>query len=815
MLKPLPDSQRNDLCDVQHLTSAIHRLGLALPEPSLSASCVETKLVMDGVDISNRFVVCAHVGNDALADGLPSKLTYERYRRWGAGRYGVLISEPVAVHANVRGNASQMHLGSKQDPGLGQLVQCIQQASEQAAVPKPLCVLLLDGSTLAVFRKSHDYLAKVLSRVMEASWDGIQLDVPLTILKDETPSGVGLVGSFLEWVQASFPSLWVAVRMCIYEADADGGGFGAAAQDYRRPDPTIPIAMVKEWSRKGLGLLEIQMTYPPSDVERDILSAPIPEDLLPHEHPLVALTRTWSVVQSCKAAVPDMKLMAGGFSWLRELLPHFAGAWIEQGALDLIALRRFALAYPHAPKDWHMKKQLDPAACCTQCGACTQLSDMEAPVGCVLHHAEVYGPILRQHMRYQAQRIESEALRCHQCYPAPCAAATPGALPIPDMMQAITVGDMDQAGAILRGRQHLAEMCALLSPYQASGEAACVETIFSGRAVAIRDVQYAVAVYARSHARVVVPDVPANKRVVVIGGGPAGLAATVELLRAGVHVLLVERAARIGGVPALLIPESRFSGNAAELDVMFRDALRQDRLRISLNREVRDADLLRKLHADADAVLLATGLWCDMRSLPDEPPTGVWGGLQFLSEVKCSKLAVTAQRAAILAGGDCAMDAAGLLREAGVEQIFMLYPESRAEVPWQMDDRWIAQSGVDLLTWCRPVTYVQDTAGRLVGLHVAHIDPASHAQTAEMMLEVDLLVDAAGVVPDACFQTAWPELACDENGCVTDHGAGVYGTRYQGLFAVGAIRNGGASIPQCVQEGTEAGREIADWLKKQ
>ena len=809
-MRPIPVAQRFYIRDVAHLSSEIQRLGLALPMPSMSPTHLGAELQLARKAAANRFVSCAYLGNDAGPDGLPSAMSLARYQRYAQGGCGILISEPIAVYANVRRNLSQMYLGIKADPGLGQLVDCVKAASSEVGISKPLCLLQLDDTIISVFRKSPDYLSKLLLHVASAGWDGVQVCLPLSVCKDKTGEAAG-VGDLMAWLRAQLPDMCLAARMCVYEADPQGGGFGANAEDYRIADPAEAIAVVETMAKNGLDMLQVQMTYPPQ--LPDIEVQPIAEDRLPQEHPLFALARTFGVLQAFRTALPDLKLMAGGFSWLREWMPHFAGAWMEAGVLDCIAMQRFALAYPDAPRDWLAQKRLDPAAGCTQCGACGQLSDIEAPVGCVLQHADVYGSVFRYHMRYQPEQLELEAARCHQCNPAPCVAATPGALPVPAMMRALAAGDFERAGVMLRKRQHLAEMCAMLSPYYASGEAACVETIFSGKSLPIRDAQYSAAAYARSHARVTVPEVAVDKKVVVIGGGPAGLAATAELLHGGVHVLLIERSAQIGGVPAQLIPQDRFGGNEAELDVMFRDALQQDRLRIMLNHEIRAAAMLQKLHADSDAVLLATGLWQDRFAVSGAPPKGVWGGLKFLEEMKTGRLDLSARRAIILAGGDCAMDAAVLLRRAGVEQLHILYPASRAEMPWCMDDSWFAQPGVNMMPWCRPEAYMQDADGQFAGLRVSHVDPAETSEHADMVLHAGLLVDCSDLVSDPCFQVAWPELAFGSNGCLTGQGAATYATSYPGLFAVGAIRNNCASIPQCVEEGTQAGKEIIHWLE--
>jgi dihydropyrimidine dehydrogenase (NAD+) subunit PreT len=212
--------------------------------------------------------------------------------------------------------------------------------------------------------------------------------------------------------------------------------------------------------------------------------------------------------------------------------------------------------------------------------------------------------------------------------------------------------------------------------------------------------------------------------------------------------------------------------------------------------------------------LLAVGLWKE-RTLG--AGNGIYSGLDFLERCKAGTLRVPRGPAVVLAGGDCAMDAACLLKAAGADPLLILFGGSRSEMHWCMDDAWFAQPGVHARMLCRPVGYQLDGQGCVTGVRVIPMDPEAGGGARDLagggfIVAADMVVEAMGLSVADDVRAALPSLSFGEDGLLHGTGPGVCCTGMDGVFAAGALVNGGASVPQCVEEGIRVAGEIHNWL---
>ena len=71
----------------------------------------------------------------------------------------------------------------------------------------------------------------------------------------------------------------------------------------------------------------------------------------PPEDPLVGVARLLRVSRECKRAAPEMPIVATGFSYLQDFLPHVTQAAVREGWCDFVGLGRMVLSYPELPAD--------------------------------------------------------------------------------------------------------------------------------------------------------------------------------------------------------------------------------------------------------------------------------------------------------------------------------------------------------------------------------------------------------------------------------------------------------------------------------
>jgi len=696
--------------------------------------------------IPNRFCAQPIAGGDAQADGTPGELTRRRYRRYAEGRFGLIWVELTATGSAE--NPGQLCLNEVNLPAFRAMTEEMRATSAE----NPVIVIQLTASQPAPMV----HAAKLAA---EAGFDGVDIQTSRDLLPET-----------LAHVRESAPDLLLTTRLLAYEAVR--GGFGVSGDDYRRPDPSGPIHFVQNLRENGLTLLNITSASPSlRGPERGVRGRSDAEH--PDEHPLMTLNRQLSLARALRAAVPCLPVVGSGFSWLRQFAPHVAAGALRDGMIDFAGFGRGALAHPGAPAEILAKGCLDAGSACMVCFACSQLRDEGGAVGCVLRDPAVYGSVYRQMRRFDSDLLLAGAARCHLCEAAPCTAASPSRTDIPAFIQAFRNGDESRAYEIIRERDLLPELTSRLSPAWLESEGACIETTLTATPVPVLDLQYAVAWRARERGQTGarVPKEASGKRVAIVGGGPAGIAAAIRLVELGHTVQLFEQSDRLGGIPGRVLSRHRalLSPNA-EIDAILEPAVVAARLRIHFGVTFGKDIQLEELRATHDAVLIATGLWQE-RSLGKM--RGVIGALDFLE----SPDHLLPERVAILAGGDSAMDAARAVQSRGAKEIFVIFGGSRSEMHWHMPESWFATPGVHAMMSSQPLGYETDRDGHLCGIRLRHSE-----LSAETVLPVACVIEAMEL------QVADDVRAALRNGAVR-------------AYTAGAIVNGGASVGRCVAEG--------------
>jgi formate dehydrogenase beta subunit len=171
-----------------------------------------------------------------------------------------------------------------------------------------------------------------------------------------------------------------------------------------------------------------------------------------------------------------------------------------------------------------------------------------------------------------------------------------------------------------------------------------------------------------------------GKKVVVVGAGPAGLAAAYFLRFKGHDVTILEATESPGGMPKLSIPSYRLPQAVLEKDLT---AIRELGVEVRTGCRLTSGEaMVDLLDQGFDAVLVAVGLPKSKKlALEGVGLDGVFWGLEFLSEVKAGKTFDLGDRVVVVGGGNVAIDVAmtALRLSGGSVRLFCL--ESREEMP--------------------------------------------------------------------------------------------------------------------------------------
>jgi glutamate synthase (NADPH/NADH) small chain len=304
----------------------------------------------------------------------------------------------------------------------------------------------------------------------------------------------------------------------------------------------------------------------------------------------------------------------------------------------------------------------------------------------LLDWQEVYEP-------FPADEVRVQASRCMDCGIPFCNNGCPLGNIIPDFNDLVYRNRWEDAFHRLHATNNFPEFTGRLCP--APCEAACVLGINSDP-VTIKQVELEIVERAWNEGWI--KPVPAKeqtgKRVAVVGSGPAGLAAAQQLTRAGHHVVVLERADRIGGLLRYGIPE--FKMEKKYLDRRLEQMrLEGTEFRVSTNAGV---DVTGdELQRDFDAIVLAGGatLWRDL-PVPGRELAGIYQAMEYLppsnrvqqGDLEASPIDAKGKRVVIIGGGDTGADCLGTAHRQGAAAIHQFEilprpPDSRApSMPW-------------------------------------------------------------------------------------------------------------------------------------
>lgn len=198
-----------------------------------------------------------------------------------------------------------------------------------------------------------------------------------------------------------------------------------------------------------------------------------------------------------------------------------------------------------------------------------------------------------------------------------------------------------------------------------------------------------------------------GKKAVVIGAGPAGVAAALFLRRNGMAVTVLEKREKPFGIVEYVIPAFRIPADALQRDFAMAQKAGVE-FRFGVQGEV-DLPALQK---EYDYVLLAVGAWREGADAVEEGQQYLRDALEFLQESKAKDCQVPlGKHVAVVGGGDVAMDCArAAVRAPGVENVTLVYRRTRDFMPAMPEEIDMAiADGVEIVELHAPKSYDQKT----------------------------------------------------------------------------------------------------------
>ena len=439
---------------------------------------------------------------------------------------------------------------------------------------------------------------------------------------------------------------------------------------------------------------------------------------------------------------------------------------------------------------------------------------------------EIYG-------HYVADQAAAQSERCLGCGNPYCEWKCPVHNFIPNWLQLVAEGNLFEAAELSHQTNSLPEVCGRICPQDRLCEGACTLNDGFG-AVTIGSIEKYITDEALKQGWR--PDMSqvawTNKKVAIVGAGPAGLGCGDILVRNGIKPIVFDKYPEIGGLLTFGIPPFKLEKDVVKTRRTIMEEMGVEfKLGIEIGKDIEFQSLL----DEYDAVFLGMGTYTYMKGgFAGEDLQGVHEALPFLvsninrlmdfEKAPTDFVDMHGQKVVVLGGGDTAMDCVRTCVRQGADNVICAYRRDEENMPGSKREVENAkEEGIEFL-WNRQPLEIIGQDGMVKGVKLATTqlgEPDERGRRrpevvpgSEEIIEADSVIVAFGFRPNPA---AW---FSDFNIQINDWGgvqtssdlALAFQTTNPKVFAGGDMVRGSDLVVTAVFEGREAAQGIINYL---
>ena len=445
-----------------------------------------------------------------------------------------------------------------------------------------------------------------------------------------------------------------------------------------------------------------------------------------------------------------------------------------------------------------------------------------------IEFVEIYEP-------FTEQQAGAQADRCLDCGNPYCEWKCPVHNYIPQWLKLIRTGRILEAAELSHRTNSLPEVCGRVCPQDRLCEGSCTLDEEFG-AVTIGNIEKYITDTAFKMGWK--PDMSyvtwTDKKVAIIGAGPAGLGCADILVRNGVKPVVFDRHPEIGGLLTFGIPSFKL-----EKEVMQkrREIFTEMGVEFKLNVEVGKDISMDEILNEYDAVFLGVGTYQSMRAgLENEDAPGVHDALPFLigntnrvmgyDESKQACIDMANQKVVVLGGGDTAMDCVRTSIRHNALKVTCAYRRDEENMPGSKREvKNAKEEGVIFTYNVQPKGIVLDEKGAVAGVKMVKTQlgeadengrrRAEEVPGSEHIIEATQVIMAFGFKPHKMDWLEQYDVEINHWGGINapEQGEFTHQTTNPKIFAGGDIVRGSDLVVTAIFEGRNAAEGIMDYLK--
>ncbi len=409
------------------------------------------------------------------------------------------------------------------------------------------------------------------------------------------------------------------------------------------------------------------------------------------------------------------------------------------------------------------------------------------------------------------QQAIVEAKRCLQCKDPACVAGCPVNIDIPAFIKLISEGKRKQALLKIKEKNNLPAICGRVCPQEDQCEKACIlnkknEPINIGALE-----RYAADYELNIESRIKDQGSKAqNKKIAVVGSGPAGLTCSADLAKMGYNVVLFESLHLPGGVLSYGIPEFRLPKKIVSGEVNYiksRGVVIRIGYLIGKTLEIKDL-----FDQGFKAIFIGTGAGLpQFLGIEGENLDKIYSANEFLTRLNLMKAYLFPDHAtplnigknvAVIGGGNVAFDCARCAIRLG-KQVTLIYRRSEKEMPARLEEiKNAKEEGLKFNLLTQPIRFLSDEQGYVKAIEAVKMklgkpDASGRrrpnpVEGSNFILDVDTVIIAIGQSPNPLLSKTTLDLKTNPDGTikVDDN----FMTTITGVFAAGDITTGADTV---------------------
>ena len=428
---------------------------------------------------------------------------------------------------------------------------------------------------------------------------------------------------------------------------------------------------------------------------------------------------------------------------------------------------------------------------------------------------------------------KKQAARCMDCGIPFCHNGCPVNNQIPDWNDLVFTGNWEEAASNLHSTNNFPEFTGRICP--APCEASCTLNI-TDEPVTIKTVECAIVdkAWQNGWIRPIISSVKTDKRIAIIGSGPAGLAAAQQLARQGHSVSVYEKNSKAGGLLRYGIPDFKMEKHHIDRRV---EQMEAEGVNFHFDKNIGDDIKFAEIQEDYDAIILTGGsekprdLIIEGRELD-----GVHFAMDFLPmqnrivsyEISDNERTISAngKHVVVIGGGDTGSDCIGTSFRQGALSVTQLeiMPEppekENKELTWPFWPLKMRTSSSQAEGAARDFSVLTEsfkgTDGVLTGLNCIRVDDnVKKVKNSEFEIRADLVLLAMGFV-HPIYEGLLKETGVDLNDRGNVQANDIdYKTNIDNIFVAGDMRRGQSLVVWAIREGRQVAHSVDKYLMGQ